>query len=89
MEAHNLKVEYAPTVSHRVDGVTKAMTPTKFLAAGETMGLVEIIITVAFLSQLSACVQHCSCSPKQTCSLLTVLIIPRNFQIAVLHYGFA
>ena len=37
----DLVVEYAPTLTHRGDGFTKALTPIKFLAAREMMGLVR------------------------------------------------
>ena len=37
----DLVVEYAPTLTHRGDGFTKALTPVKFLAAREMMGLVR------------------------------------------------
>ena len=33
--------EYAPTLTHRGDGFTTALTPVKFLAAREMMGLVR------------------------------------------------
>ena len=36
-----MKVEYAPTVSHRGDGFTKVMTPAKFLAARDMMSMVS------------------------------------------------
>ena len=41
IEANKIKVEYAPTLSHRGNGFTKAMKPAKFLAAREMMGRVD------------------------------------------------
>ena len=43
IEANTIKVEYAPTLAHAHsgDGFTEVMTPAKFLAAREMMGLVD------------------------------------------------
>ena len=41
-ERGGMRVEYAPTLKHRGDGFTKALTPAKFLAACEMIGLVQI-----------------------------------------------